>query len=66
MGIPSAPRNLKVYKEPVNFQPFLNESLPYQYFIKWKKPIEPQGPIQNYVLIVKCEDKVRQYEQVQY
>ena len=33
MGKPSAPRHLKVYKQPVTFQPFVNETLANQYFI---------------------------------
>ena len=54
MGKPSAPRHLKVYKQPVTFQTFVNETLANQYFIKWIRPLDAQGPIKNYVLKMDC------------
>ena len=54
MGKPSAPRHLKVYKQPVTFQPFVNETLANQYFINWVRPLDAQGPIKNYVLKMDC------------
>ena len=62
MTEPSAPQHLMVYQEPIRFSPFENNSVQVQYFVHWDRPLKPNGPIQNYVLSMKCSDGTCQYK----
>ena len=55
MSNPSSPKNLKLFFQPFKFEPFLNTSN-LTYILKWDKPEDPNGPILNYNIQIKCRN----------
>ena len=53
--------NSFIYRQPVSFQPFVNETLANEYLLRWTRPIETNGPLENYVLEIKCADERQCY-----
>ena len=55
MSNPSSPKDLKLFFQPFKFEPFLNTSN-LTYILEWDKPDDPNGPVLNYNIQVKCRN----------
>lgn len=55
MGIPSVPKKIVAFWEPGVFQKFTGKkNILTTFDLRWERPTEPNGPISNYILQVKC------------